>query len=81
MTDSSGEIESGDMVKVVEPFYDEHNDKEISEVVGDVGRVDVVRDDGRYLVLFPGARGWFIPENKIEPADPDDWEPWWSRSI
>ena len=74
-------IKPGDMVEVVAPFHDEHNDEKIAEVVGEVGRVDVDREDGTYLVLFPGARGWFIPAAKIQPADPDEWEPWWGRSI
>ena len=78
---SDARFEPGDMVKVTESFYDEHNDKQITELVGDVGRVNVELDDGRYLVLFPGARGWFIPENKIEPADPDDRGPWWGMAI
>lgn len=60
--------EQGDIVRVVEPFPG-HDGETVHEPVGESGRVDVVLDDGRLLVLFPGARGWYIPPDYVEDSD------------
>lgn len=64
----SNDFEVNDTVRVTEPF-EGHDGEIVEEPVGESGKIDVELDDGRYLVLFPGARGWFIPPDALEPSD------------
>lgn len=62
------EFESGRFVKVVEEF-EGHGGDIVKEPVGEVGKIDTEVEEGTYLVLFPGARGWFVPSNALEEYD------------
>lgn len=62
------DFESDQYVSVVEEF-EGHDGGIVSEPVGEVGKIDTEVEEDTYLVLFPGARGWFVPSDALEEHD------------
>jgi len=76
MTDD-GPYEYGDSVKVTAAFTPIRGGEKETTPVGEIGRIDGAKREGRYLVVFPDASGWFIPPEKLESARASDRGPWW----